>query len=256
MRFNINDCKLALLIPTTSHKRINWTDMKDTYLYNFTYKTFLQTRENDIAVTFYIGVDEDDKIWNMTNQEQFSALLRDNYISCKFISMSTIQKGHLTKMWNKLFQCAYDEGNDYFYQCGDDINFQTQHWISESIFALKTNNDIGLSGPKNNNSKILTQGMVSRKHMEIFGYFFPEEIKNTYCDDWYNLVYKPDHLFILYHHYCSNDGGKRRYDIDCNSNCDNKKKRVKIVNKIVSDLHNLVTRDKEKLSLFINNKLL
>ena len=24
-------------------------------------------------------------------------------------------------MWNYLFRLAYNDGNDYFYQCGDDI---------------------------------------------------------------------------------------------------------------------------------------
>ena len=50
--------------------------------------------------------------------------------------------------------------------------------------------------------------------MEIFGQFFPENIINWGCDDWYNFVYKPDHFFPLSKHYCSNEGGTPRYVID------------------------------------------
>ena len=58
--------------------------------------------------------------------------------------------------------------------------------------------------------------MVSRKHMEIFGWFFPEEIINWCCDDWYNWVYQPDYFYPLVKHYCANVGGKPRYAIDNN----------------------------------------
>ena len=44
------------------------------------------------------------------------------------------------------------------------------------------NNDLGLAGPINNNNRILTQAFVSRKHMEIFGWF---------------LVIKPYKLVLL-----------------------------------------------------------
>ena len=49
--------------------------------------------------------------------------------------------------------------------------------------------------------------------MLIFGWFFPEEIKNWYCDDWYNIIYKPYHFFPLTKHVCYNNGGEPRYNI-------------------------------------------
>ena len=66
-------------------------------------------------------------------------------------------------------------------------DFVKQEYIKER--KLEENNNIGLTGPINNNSSILTQAFVSRRHMLIFGWFFPEEIKNWYCDDWYNIIY-------------------------------------------------------------------
>jgi len=212
--------KIALLIPSTSKGRPQWKSMKDSYLYNLTTKTFLQTFNNEHQYTFYIGIDDDDRIYsNITEQEElkrFSLIFKN--IQFKFISMTGIKKGHLTVMWNRLFKKAYDDGYDYFYQTGDDINFKTKNWVNDSINVLKRNNNIGLTGPWNNNGRILTQAMVSRKHMEIFGWFFPKEILNWCCDDWYNLVYQPDYFFPLNNHFCSNDGGAERYIIDNNPN--------------------------------------
>jgi hypothetical protein len=206
--------KIGLLIPTTSRCRPHWKIIEDTYLYNLTISTFIKTRSIDHTYVFYIGVDKDDPIF--TDIVEINKIR--NYfplLNIEFIILEDVKKGHLTKMWNILFEIAYKDNCDYFYQCGDDINFKTNDWIDEAIHNLQNNNNIGLSGPINNNNQILTQCFVSRKHMEIFGWFFPEnEIINWHCDDWYNMVYKPNNFFPLYNHYCSNEGGNPRYNIN------------------------------------------
>lgn len=212
--------KIALLIPTTCKGRDNWATIKDTYLYNLTLKTFLLTQSKEHEYIFYIGIDADDRIFSKPDQQseilKFKKVFKN--VDYQFINMENVRKGHLTVMWNILFKKAHDEGCEYFFQCGDDINFKTKNWINDSINVLKQNNDIGITGPINNNPSILTQSMVSRKHMEIFGWFFPEEIINWCCDDWYNIVYKPSHLFPLGNHFCSNDGGQPRYEINNDRN--------------------------------------
>lgn len=76
-------------------------------------------------------------------------------------------------------------------------------------------NDVGMVGPINNNPCILTQTFVSRKHKELFGYYFPPEIINWFCDDWINDIYKHMNRFKpLHNHICINVGGKPRYDIN------------------------------------------
>ena len=40
--------------------------------------------------------------------------------------MENIEKGYVTLMWNKIFEEAYYNNCDYFYQCGDDISFKTK----------------------------------------------------------------------------------------------------------------------------------
>lgn len=210
--------KVALLILTTSNKRQNWVDIKDSYLYNMTLKTFLLTYDKEHEYKFYIGVDSNDRIFD--NKEQKEIIIRFSQVfknvEFEFISYNNdeIPKGYCTMMWNVLFKKAYDEGYDYFYQCGDDIVFKTKGWVNACILKLINNNNIGLTGPLNNNNNILTQSFVSRTHMEIFGRYFPEEIKNWCCDDWYNLVYSPNYLYKLTNHMASNDGGDPRYDIN------------------------------------------
>jgi hypothetical protein len=210
--------KIGVLIPTTSRGRPEWKKVSDTYLFKYTLTTFLQTRSLQHKYTFYIGIDDDDRIMSHLDARNIIynfKTIHEN-ISFKFISMKAAKKGHLTKMWNILFQYAYEQGCEYFLQCGDDINFKSMGWVDDAIQVLKKNNDIGITAPICNNPTILTQSFVSRKHMEIFGWYFPEEIANWFCDNWINAVYKPNHLFPLYKHICSNDGGAVRYLIGSN----------------------------------------
>jgi len=160
--------------------------------------------------------DKDDRI--VSERDQYAALARFSTVfknvSFVCIPFNDIRKGHLTKMWNVLFRAAYDEGCDYFYQCGDDIAFQTTGWVNDCIKVLREHGGVGLAGPINNNFRILTQAFVSRKHLDIFGWFFAEEIINWCCDDWFILVFSPYCFFPLREYCCWNTGGDPRYTIN------------------------------------------
>lgn len=207
--------KVAFLIPITSKDR-NWVSINDTYLINYTLKTFIETKNDNITYCFYIGFDKDDSFFsNESMINQIKARFDDLGIQLNITIYENIKKGHLTKMWNVLYKKAYDDNYDYFYQCGDDIEFKTNNWVEDSINILKNNNDLGVSGPNNVeiSNPILTQAMVSRKHYEIFGFLFPEQIENWYCDNWISEVYYPNYFYKLNQHYSPNLGGKERYDI-------------------------------------------
>lgn len=242
--------KIALLIPCTSNRRNEWTTIYDSYLHKLSLKTFLLTQDSEHEYCFYIGFDSDDRIFSKNNEQEKILRYKNAFknIDFKFISFD-IEKGYLTKMWNVLYNHAYTDGYEYFYQCGDDIEFTTKGWVNSSIDALMKNNNIGISGPINNNARILTQVMVSRKHMDIFGFFFPEEIKNWCCDDWYNFVYSPTHFFPLVDHYCSNNGNEPRYNINND---------IRFVNNFQKNLqslrnftYNLAERHKPLISKYI-----
>ena len=61
------------------------------------------------------------------------------------------------------------------------------------------------------NTRVHTQSFVSRKHYEIFKFYFPPEIINWFCDDWITKVYWEDLLFPLLDKWCMNSGGAPRY---------------------------------------------
>lgn len=240
--------KIGCIIPATSKNR-QWNSIEESYLYTTTLKTFVITYNKEHTYTFYIGIDTGDLIYDNTENKQklehFCKIMRN--IDIKFICMDGIAKGHVTIMWNRLFEKAYSDGCDYFFQCGDDIEFKTKDWVNDCIETLQKSENIGLVGPINNNPRLLTQSFVSRKHMEFFGYYFPPEIVNWYCDDWINDVYKGINKFYpLKNHLCNNIGGEPRYDInnEIYTNQEQFISKCRVVNNMCSSL---VKRDLAKI---------
>jgi hypothetical protein len=230
--------------------KTDWNTMKDTFLYNYTLKTFLTTCDKEHEYTLYIGYDPGDRIFSEPKEQdiisRFSVAFK--FLKVVFVEMNA-KRGHLTKMWNQLFKRAYDDGCDYFYQCGDDISFDTKGWVNDCIAVLEDNEGIGIAGPVNNNNLIITQGFVSRTHMKIFGEFFPETILNWGCDDWYNHVYQPYFCYILRNHYCSNNGGLPRYHVNGDKNFGDG--YTEKVAKLREDVRELALKDQDKIYRFM-----
>lgn len=252
--------KIAFLIITTSNKRDSWKTIKDSYLYNITLKSSLMTLDKEHEYIYYVGIDKNDRIFDKDDQQlellKFKQAFKN--IDFKFIiyDNAKIPKGHHTIMWNELFKQAYSDKCDYFYQCGDDIEFKTKGWINDCINMLKSKNDVGLTGPINNNNRILTQSFVSRKHMEIFGWYFPEEIKNWCCDDWYNMVYLPNYLYPLRNHYAENKGGEPRYIInnDPGFMTPNRNATMDNVNRLRHETQLLANRHKKLIANYLQKE--
>jgi hypothetical protein len=248
--------KIGLLIPTTTNKRDEWTTVKDTYLYTILINSFIVKCDKEHDYTFYIGYDKGDRIFSQkTERDKITNLSKVfKYIKFDFTEFENIQKGHVTVMWNQLFKKAYDEGCDYFFQTGDDVKFLTNGWVNDCIKTLQAHNDVGLTGPINNNPRILTQSFVSRKHMDIFGFYMPEEILNWGCDDWYNQVYKPSHFFPLIKHFASNDGGEPRYVINNDNDftkCDQFHGKLY---KLRKDTEKMAIKDRMKLISYLSSQ--
>jgi hypothetical protein len=245
--------KIALLVPCTSTMRPEWNTMKDTFLFHYTLKTFLATCDKEHEYILYIGYDPGDRIFAEPKEQQTILAFQKafKFLKVKFIEMNA-KKGHLTKMWNQLFRVAYDEGCEYFYQCGDDISFETKGWVNACIDILEKNEGIGIAGPVNNNHLIITQGFVSRMHMRIFGEFFPETILNWGCDDWYNIVYQPYFCYILTWHYCSNEGGRPRYHVNGDKNFGDG--YTEKVAKLRNDVKELAKKDQDKIVRFMESE--
>ena len=107
-------------------------------------------------------------------------------------------------------------------------------------------------GPINNNARILTQSFVSRKHMELFGYYFPPEIINWCCDDWINDVYRAiNQFFPLRNHICINVGGEPRYNIN-NQVCQHQQQFTEMVGKLRQQCATIVKRGLERIKQMAN----
>jgi hypothetical protein len=240
--------KIGILIPSTS-RWCNWSTYQESHLYKYTLKTFLKTYDKEHHYIFYIGIDKGDEIYDNEDVKikfkRFLSVMKN--VDIEFIYMDGLAKGHLTVMWNSLFEKSYNDGCDYFFQCGDDIEFNTSGWVNDCIKALLKSKNVGVAGPINNNVRILTQSFVSRKHMELFGYYFPPEIINWCCDDWINEVYKEIKCYYpLQNHLCINAGGPPRYIInnDININQDN---LVENTVKMREGCSEIVNRDLERI---------
>ena len=202
--------KVALIIPSTSKYR-NWSSPDESLLYKMI-NSFKQYTNDNFEYKLFIGYDYDDTFYNNTDNITF---YENQGIPIEFIQLN-VDKGHVTKMWNILATRAYNDGFDYLYACGDDIIFNNMGWMDECINLLLRNNNVGLTGPltTNGNNYILTQCFVHRTHIDIFNFFYPEEITNWYCDNWINDLYS-DLIYKLPidNYSCSNSGGGERYTI-------------------------------------------
>ena len=169
--------RIGFLIPVK-------TDTLDSnsYIYKLL-NNFSNNINKNYIYNFYIGFNNNDKCLNQTD---ILNKFNNDYLTVNIIEFDkNIEPGYVTKIWNRLFEISYNKNNDYFYQLGDDIVFDNYDFLDEYIQELNNINNIGVTGylTKNGHNGILTQSFVSKKHFQIFGYYFPETIKNWYCDN-------------------------------------------------------------------------
>ena len=205
--------KIAILIPIKNKCK----NLEDTFLYNTYLPSFKKTMNKEFIYTFYIGLDEGDIMLKDDIKRRIIKVIEEINCKCKILKFdSSVEKGHVTKMWNILFNIAYKEDNNYFYQCGDDIQLITKDWTIDFINKLQEHSNIGVVGPRsvNGHQQILTQTFVSKEHYKIFNCYFPNVIKNWFCDNWISTVYRINNLFFLLdNHKIRNDGGEPRYNV-------------------------------------------
>jgi len=215
------DYKIGFLIPVSLDKLENST-------LALMIKDLAEHHERGLTYVFYLGFDQGDKSIHqcdrlLPTEDNQGENCRPQVEIFPIEFGPHIARGHLTVMWNVLFEQAYRDGCDYFYQLGDDIAFWKKPFLGTYIETLKKNWNIGVTGyrTRNGNTKIITQSFVSRKHMDIFGYYFPPEIVNWYCDDWITQVYGKRRrcLFPLEHEIsngslCRGRGGRYRISRD------------------------------------------
>jgi len=232
---------IALLIPVCSRNK-QYNTLSDTSIMNCIYPSFLNTKNEEYNYSFFIGLDDDDEFYK-TNYDELCEIFKNVHI------LSDCQHAPAFA-WNKLAMIAYnttDVKYDYFFQVGDDIILETPNWSKIFIEKLTLHNDIGVVGPCNlinyngrmndGSPYVIENSFVSRKHIDIFNYFFHPTIKNWYCDDWVTEIYKPYFCEIQTNILCVNSV-YNRYIIE---GCDN--------------IKNLINESREIISLYINKHI-
>lgn len=186
---------IALLIPVCSRNK-QYNTLSDTPIMNCIYPSFLNTKNEEYNYSFFIGIDDDDEFYKL-HYDELNKIFKNVHI------LSECQHAPAFA-WNKLAMKAYNSTDieyDYFFQVGDDIILQTPNWSKIFIEKLSLKNNIGVVGPcnlVNYNQRIsagkpyvIENSFVSRKHIDIFNFFFHPSIKNWYCDDWITQIYIP-----------------------------------------------------------------
>ena len=187
---NINSAKaksVAMLVPSKN----SIGKVEDCALVKYLITSLLGSIENlNFNVTMYIGYDRYDPILNITENRNWIKYF--SRFEIKFIELPAC--GWLTFIWNVLFIEAYHDGNEFFIQLNDDIEFNGTGWLSSSINMMKTSK-LRLVGFNDATWKcqLYTQTLVDRRHYTAFnGHYFPLELRNWYSDNWITWVYGRD----------------------------------------------------------------
>jgi hypothetical protein len=215
--------QIGLIIPVTSNKR-NYTSIFDVDFIRILLPGFIEhaNQSGMYIYNFYLGYDHDDQYY-IDNREKILKFLRTNYPSFLTFSLLPIydKKSKLSEIWTELAFYAVNAGNEFLYQLGDDIQFLDNNWEYYFIKQLEKLNNIGVVGPLDlNNVGLLTQSFVHKTHLDIFGYYYPKEIKNIYVDDWIQNVYQNifhNRSFKFLNIRVKNSGGDYRYKVDKNA---------------------------------------
>ena len=196
---------VAFCVPTTSRNR-DWSSFEDSYLNQILLPTINVIK---YCPVLYIGYDNYDKVFGKKENrpERYQ-----NY-HLKWYGFNNDYAGNPCAIWTDLCKYAIADGIEYMFVCGDDISLdQKTHWLDIFISKLKHNNNIGYSAGWSNNNEIPTQFLVHKTHLDIFGWMYPTQIKNYYCDNFIYELYgkKYGNWEKEYQHL--NVGGTPRYD--------------------------------------------
>jgi hypothetical protein len=213
---------IAVLIPITSNKR-NWENLKETDLYSHFFKSFFSTYSPEYYYTIYLGIDNDDDLYKQVSVQKdidkFINIMKNSSVKMLFFDKKKY-KGKPCWIWNELFKDAVKDNNDFFIQCGSDISFIDKNWVECCINNLNEKKGFGVVGlidqgrkEFNSNDSLLTQTMVSKKHFDIFGFYFPWNLPSWASDNWIGDIYHKDDLKFIIPHRLYNLGGSPRYKV-------------------------------------------
>lgn len=172
--------------------------------------------KNRFSYELYFGTQVDPFFDNPQNMENLRQVIQEmseeNGVPLRFKTIRYPMNYGLidiTAKWNMVIDQAYRDGCDYFYQFSDDTKFLSNGWTGALVNCLENQHGFGTAGMTDvHNCCTITLSFSGRKHIELFGSYWPTIFKNWWSDDWARksfLFFQPDELvtnfFFLEHVY-------------------------------------------------------
>ena len=178
---------VAVLVPVCSRAHA-WKTLDECFFMTRFLPSFEKTKDPGVSYQIYIGVDDDDHFF-LDHKKELELV-------GKVVDLAGCQHSPAWA-WNELARVAYNDGHEYLFQIGDDVQIQTPGWTEKFITKLKSHRNKGVVGPKNpvnfalrvGGTQVIENAFVHRSHMDLFGYFFHPVIRNWHCDEWLTQIY-------------------------------------------------------------------
>ena len=212
--------KIAMLIPTRSPTNLNDYLFLNTMLPSLI-KSIGSEEWDQFIWTIYLGYDKGDRFLDIDQAElmrRIEEILgpKKAFILIRYRRLPDFKS--LSLFWSVLFASAVNDGQQYFYQLGDDILFSPsssrKSWSTALTDKLKEWEGMGVVGPNDQmwNCRLLTQTMVALPHFQIFQRYFPMAIRDWYTDNWISQVYGSTRTWCSKENGVKNSSGGARYE--------------------------------------------
>lgn len=169
-------------------------------------------------VIVYVGFDHGDSVWDKPEirailRQKAQKIIGDKPIAVRFYRLPNTHR--VAMLWSILFVKAMKDGADYFYQVNDDLTLVTPGWLTNFTTTLDSRGGFGVVGPSDEfnelKCQVLTMSMVTRVHYDIFGTYYPVEMKDWKTDRWLTWVYGKEGTNCWKDMVANNGAAKTRY---------------------------------------------
>ena len=159
-------------------------------------KTVSDAEFEKFNIIIYVGFDHGDSVWDKPDirarlRRKAHEIIGKRPIALRLYRLPNTHR--VAMLWSILFVRAMKDGADYFYQVNDDLTLVTHNWLTNFTTTLDSRGGFGVVGPSdefnNLRCQVMTMSMVTRVHYDIFGTYYPVEMKDWKTDRWLTWVY-------------------------------------------------------------------
>ena len=201
---NVPNMPVSVAICTLSRSKPSWVTLRQSDPFRFFLRSVSESTRGgaphltprafdtvfDIAL--HVGVDDDDPFFVRHGHALALSARRTFGLNLTVYRYPT---GTISGLMNRLMQDAADTGAEYLVRLNDDSEITSTDWLPRAVAKLRSFSptNVGVVGPicMEGNTAILTHDMVHRTHLDVFGTYYPAEMRDWYIDDWISDVYGP-----------------------------------------------------------------